>query len=151
MVWFYTTRLSGSPLTRKLPPPPVGSSSRTNGRSFRLSHILFVELVHPAGTDVVVVSEASAEDARNMHEFVNQGFGLLGLGETVVIFRDEFDHVVGLNRKAGLNRLRKTMAAGENPAAFGPAATDRADAFGVHMIPLKRSDDPSEFLIDVRC
>jgi hypothetical protein len=116
---------------------------------FCLSHVLFIKLVHAAGADVVVVSESSAEDARDMHEFVDQGLCLLGFGEPVVIFRDEFDHVMGLNRKAGLYRFRETVTAGENPAAFGPATPDRTDAVGIHMIPRKRSDDPREFLVNV--
>jgi len=98
-----------------------------------------------------VVPEASAENAGDMHEFVDQCLGLFGPGKTVVIFRDEFDHVMGRNREAGLKRFWKTVTARENPPAFGSAAPDRTDAPGIHMIPHERSDDPGELLVNVRC
>jgi len=98
-----------------------------------------------------MISEAAAEDAGNMKQLVNQGFGLFGFGKTVVIFGDELDDVMGRKGEAGLYGLRQAVAAGQDPAAFGPSASDRTDAPGLDVIHLKRSDDPREYLVNFRC
>jgi hypothetical protein len=53
-----------------------------------------------------MISKTPAENAGNMKQLVDQGFGLFGYGETVVIFRDELDYVVGGETQSGLYRLR---------------------------------------------
>ncbi len=64
-----------------------------------------------------MVPEASAEEARDMEELVDQGLDLFLFGERVEFFRNELDHIMGGEAQSGLKRLWQTVTAGEDPTA----------------------------------
>jgi len=98
-----------------------------------------------------MISEASAEEARDVGELVDQGLDLFLFGETFEILRDELDHIMGGDAQSGLNRLGQAVTAGEDPTAACSAAPDRPDSMGIYVIPSERSDDPKNFNINLWC
>ena len=97
-----------------------------------------------------MVAKAPAEHLRDVKELVNQGLGLFGIWKRIVIFRDQFNHVVGRKIQAGLKRLGEGMTAGQNPPTPGSPASDGPDSVGVDMIHCKRADDPADLLFYIR-
>jgi len=98
-----------------------------------------------------VISEAAAEHLGDVEQLVDQRFRLFRPAQSVVIFGDELDHVMGGEIQTGLKGLGQSVAAGEDPATSGSPASDGAYATGKDVIHFKRTDDPRQFLVDVRC
>jgi hypothetical protein len=108
-------------------------------------------LVDPSFSDIIMVSEASTEEAWDMEKLVDQGLDLFLFGERVECFRNELNHIMGGEAQSGLKRLGQAVTACNDPPAAGAAAPDRPDAMRIYVTPSERADDPKNFIINLRC
>jgi len=97
-----------------------------------------------------MISEASAKDARDMEQLVDQGLDLLLFGKAVKTLRDYLDHVMGGKIHSGLQSLGQAVTAGDDPAAVCSAAPDCPDAMRMDVIPSEGADDPENLTVNLR-
>lgn len=82
----------------------------------------------------LVRAKTARETARNVHEFMNQGFLLILSGHFVVNLGDDFDGVGWWKVQHALPNLAQTVDAGDGAACFGASAADAEDELGHDMV-----------------